>query len=789
MATSTLQLVVETRTRKLDQLQGKFKKTQAQLKKLQGNLKSGLTSAFRTVGNAGQIAARKIGTAFAKAGKKIGGFQKRLGGLRTALLGVGVGVGVRKAFGDASALESAETRINSLTKSYSKFEGVQEIAARSAEKFRLTQTEALQTYADLGSRLGGTAVDLKDLENIYEGFNTLLINNKVEAQQAAAAQLQLGQALGEGVLRAEEYNSLISATPQLLDEVARVLEVPRAGLKKLAGEGKISSEALIQALANIKTKGADQLEESLNGAFGASKDFNKALNELSTTIGTDLLPAIVPLLKGLTELLKLLGNIPKPARSVALAITAVGTAALFAAPGLKALFGILSGITASGVLAAGPWFALAAGISAAAFALNNYQLTPKGAPTADNLKRRGAELLDINNKLAAAEARRDKQTDERARKSAQATVDNFQDIRQRKLEEIRKIREGIPFRETPTAPKAITQGSPFKIGDVVGGGSSGGGAVAAGVSETNRLLEQQNDAYNNIRQSQLRLITLNGNITDLDKELLQNKFDYQDAIDRINETVAAGQRAELIGYEKLIQADKDRLATKDALAEDLANADAFGKIVQGIKPVNEELTRAQELLKGSFEIVSSSLTNGIKGLIDGTKEWKDILSDVASQLGSMFLNAAFSSLGAGLNIPGFADGGRPDPGKVSVVGERGPELFVPDTPGTVIPNEAFDAARGAMGGAATPSEAFADNTSSISTTNSYIRERAFESNNQTTVGSGGSMVIETQVINNVEYASVEQVRVASAAAAKQARAQVFSDMKNKPSRRALVGMK
>jgi len=42
--------------------------------------------------------------------------------------------------------------------------------------------------------------------------------------------------------------------------------------------------------------------------------------------------------------------------------------------------------------------------------------------------------------------------------------------------------------------------------------------------------------------------------------------------------------------------------------------------------------------------------------------------------------------------PGFADGGRPPVGKVSVVGERGPELFIPDTPGTVISNEESQAA-------------------------------------------------------------------------------------------------
>ena len=37
----------------------------------------------------------------------------------------------------------------------------------------------------------------------------------------------------------------------------------------------------------------------------------------------------------------------------------------------------------------------------------------------------------------------------------------------------------------------------------------------------------------------------------------------------------------------------------------------------------------------------------------------------------------------------FADGGRPPIGKTSLVGERGPELFVPDSAGTIVPNHAL----------------------------------------------------------------------------------------------------
>ena len=39
-----------------------------------------------------------------------------------------------------------------------------------------------------------------------------------------------------------------------------------------------------------------------------------------------------------------------------------------------------------------------------------------------------------------------------------------------------------------------------------------------------------------------------------------------------------------------------------------------------------------------------------------------------------------------MGLSAFANGGRPPVGKASIVGERGPELFVPKIAGTIIPN-------------------------------------------------------------------------------------------------------
>ena len=42
----------------------------------------------------------------------------------------------------------------------------------------------------------------------------------------------------------------------------------------------------------------------------------------------------------------------------------------------------------------------------------------------------------------------------------------------------------------------------------------------------------------------------------------------------------------------------------------------------------------------------------------------------------------------------FADGGNPPVGVPSIVGERGPELFIPSTSGTIIPNNQLGSALG-----------------------------------------------------------------------------------------------
>ena len=94
--------------------------------------------------------------------------------------------------------------------------------------------------------------------------------------------------------------------------------------------------------------------------------------------------------------------------------------------------------------------------------------------------------------------------------------------------------------------------------------------------------------------------------------------------------------------------------------------------------------------------IQNDIKQGIKGLIKGTSTLGDLLNNIADRFLDLALNQALFGNAGGKTVTGglfkmfgFADGGRPPVGRPSVVGERGPELFVPDRAGTIFPNHAL----------------------------------------------------------------------------------------------------
>lgn len=113
------------------------------------------------------------------------------------------------------------------------------------------------------------------------------------------------------------------------------------------------------------------------------------------------------------------------------------------------------------------------------------------------------------------------------------------------------------------------------------------------------------------------------------------------------------------------------------------------------KKLDEQKKKAEEL-DNAFR---TGIVDALTAAIEGTKSLGDSLLGVIKSMAKLILQQKLLNALKGFSFTGFlgfANGGRPPVGRPSIVGERGPELFVPDRAGTIIPNNQLGGGGAAM---------------------------------------------------------------------------------------------
>ena len=169
--------------------------------------------------------------------------------------------------------------------------------------------QALGATGDLYFKISQTAdalgLSVADVSRATETFGKTLALSGAGAQQAEAAILQFSQGLASGVIRGDEFNSVAENAPAAMDAFSRALGVTKGELRKLAAEGALTADILIQALKEQSEevdKAFGKTESTIGQAFtnlknnvivfvgqmneatGASKDFVSVLDSISTWI-------------------------------------------------------------------------------------------------------------------------------------------------------------------------------------------------------------------------------------------------------------------------------------------------------------------------------------------------------------------------------------------------------------------------------------------------------------------------------------------------------------------------
>ena len=168
-------------------------------------------------------------------------------------------------------------------------------------------------------------------------------------------------------------------------------------------------------------------------------------------------------------------------------------------------------------------------------------------------------------------------------------------------------------------------------------------------------------------------------MNDITIEILNNELAMKQA--KINEGDLEGK--ELVLAQQAVGVLEEKIKKQKELNQ--AKIDEIEKAMEA----NIRGEKALQLYKDIGSTIKGGMLEGINAVIDGTKTLGDVASNVLRQISNKLISFGLDTLLGG--IPGIggmfkAEGGPVKGGSSYIVGERGPELFVPGSSGNIVPN-------------------------------------------------------------------------------------------------------
>ena len=567
------------------------------------------------------------------------GATKSLATTSTAVRGLGAAIAT--SLGPLLTLGAAFATVSNAVGTFTARERDVEILRKGLENLG-QGTVALNELQEAADRLGNQT--LFNQEEFTRGFNLLTSfrNIGVDAYERVA----------QAAADIAQVNQVDVSTSFM--QLAKALQDPERNLSNLNRSGiafsKTQTEVIKQLMKTGKTAEAHAMilsivEESYNGLAQAASEglagevdaLGETFRDFSETLGKALEPALIASVKGLTELVKGAEALIKSplAKTISIfsgiALAAKGIPVLLTAISAGLLKVAAAGGVATLALNAIPFVAIA---SAAGL------LTTALIKTNDEKKK----FNNLINKGAEDEVTKALQD--------QAVV----------ITDLEKKVNQLNGREKRAAKMKL------------------------------------DDAKHNKKMLEGRLQTLQSDKLINDKLKERNEIQKQ-ATEEITKT---NEQADIFNS----TIDNSVLSIQEAMEASDGLKEKFMEIGQGIEEgIVSGLTDAVMGTKSLAEAATGVLNNLKRQLIEVAMQravsgignfFGNALGGIFGGGGGLVGNKAsdflggpnpFSGGGGGISpLLGFANGGRPPVGRASLVGEKGPEFFVPSTAGTIIPN-------------------------------------------------------------------------------------------------------
>ncbi|WP_339862368.1 tape measure protein [Paremcibacter congregatus] len=578
---------------------------------------------------------KKSDARFAKWGKNIA-LNVRLG-LAAAVIYAG-----KQALVTADQVDVLQDRIKDATKATGGFETVWDGIASTAIKTGSAisgNVELVQRLAIAAEDLGGTNSEILRLNETVQKLGVI---SGASMSSLNAGTTQLAQGLGAGTFRAEEFNSLLENIPAVANLIAKNLGKSTAELRAMVLAGDLTSKAVFAAL--------------LEG----SEDVDKRFSEIP----------------------------PRLERAWSSMLTAIS----LGVDDINTKLGITEGLA------------------------GRFQVIAK---TITSLRESDGNILGfneldkINNALEQNEAQLERIADKESEEAKR--IKQRIGLLQDEWSAIIKRNSVLLSPESYSLPGSIFPSNQLQLGMSITprdkpteipvsdetmvpkprpGNEANKTAYLDAEDAINKLIAASRMEEQQVGKSAATIARMNAEL-EIYTALMEKGGDVTDEQRQAIDKMLDAYEAQATATEKSIKQFEELDAMADQFAEDFGDIfiDSIGRGEDALSSLVSTFKNA--LLKMA---VDAAIINPLKKLFSpkGGNLFGGILKAVGSYYSGGTSSLASSAISYSDVGGAYADGGNPPVGKISMVGERGPELFIPKQSGTIIPNHKLGGSGGGV---------------------------------------------------------------------------------------------
>lgn len=155
---------------------------------------------------------------------------------------------IGKALNISDELVQTTSRLNMMNDRLQSTQELVNMVYAAAQDARGSFSEMADVVARFGNNAGDAFGSSEEIVAFADLIQKQMTIAGASTQEASNAMLQLSQALGSGVLRGDELNSIFEQAPNLIQSIADYLDVPIGQIREMASEGELSADVVKAAI-------------------------------------------------------------------------------------------------------------------------------------------------------------------------------------------------------------------------------------------------------------------------------------------------------------------------------------------------------------------------------------------------------------------------------------------------------------------------------------------------------------------------------------------------------------